>query len=153
MRFALAPTMMAMVACSTTQTSSGQLTSFSQSPEQCVEPCDGWNGYKATLDSTGHIAMRSMIGSGMAVGTLTQLGSGQLATMIDVLPIDADAGEGSGVTMALDIDFADGGPRSYAVPVDNPGFFGGLTVFLTDVATSMADGEQSALVTAVVETD
>lgn len=154
MRFALAPILIATVACSTTQTSSGQLTSFSQSTEQCAEPCAaGWNGYKATVDDAGHIAMHSMIGTASAVGTLTELGSDQLASMIDVLPIDADAGDGSGVTMALDIDFVDGGPRSYAVPVDNPGFFGGLTVFLGDVAVTMMDGEQSDLVSAVVETD
>jgi hypothetical protein len=155
MRFALAAmaTLTATVACSTTQTSAGQLTAFSQSTEPCVAPCGGWDGYKATVDTTGHIAMHSMVGDATAVGTLTQLGSNQLAGMIAVLPIDADAGEGSGVMMALDIDLADGGTHSYAVPVDNPGFFGGLTVFLDDVATSMMDGQPSELVGAIVETD
>jgi len=147
----------AMAACAGPATSAGQLTAFSQTPEPCADPCTdgGWNGYKATVDVSGHIAMRSTSGGATAVGTLTQLGAAQLAGLIETLPIDeaSNSQVGSGVTMGLDIDFHDGGAHSYAASIANPGFFGGFTELLSTVAVAMMDDSDSDLVGGVAESE
>jgi hypothetical protein len=154
MRFAI-PVVAAAIAapaCAAPATSTGQLTAFSQTPEACTAPCGSgaWNGYVASVDDAGHVAIQSMAGGGTAAGTLTEFGSTQLGALIEVLPIDAsDSGTGqTGVIMELHIDFTHGGPHKYEVAVDNPGLFGALTVFLDDVAVALMDDAQSELVTA-----